>query len=59
MNKELLKSILTLIQMLIWLSLLVKISYEWFLGKEPDNFTVLLTLLMTISLESRFNRGKQ
>jgi hypothetical protein len=59
MNKELLKSIWTLIGIVIWLLLFTKTFYEWTQGKQPDNFTVMTILLIAISLESKFNSKKQ
>jgi hypothetical protein len=59
MNKQLLKSIWTLIGIVIWLLLFTKTFYEWTQGKQPDNFTVMMILLITISLESKFNSKKQ
>jgi hypothetical protein len=59
MNKELLKSISTLIGIVIWLLLFTKTFYEWTQGKQPDNFTVMMILLMAISLESKFNNSNQ
>ena len=59
MNKKLLKSIWTLIGIMIWLLLFTKTFYEWTQGKQPDNFTVMMILLIAISLESKFNSKKQ
>jgi hypothetical protein len=59
MNKELLKSIWTLIGIVIWLLLFTKTFFEWTQGKQPDNFTVMMILLIAISLESKFNSRKQ
>jgi hypothetical protein len=59
MNKELLKSIWTLIGIVIWLLLFTKTFYEWTQGKQPDNFTIMVILLIAISLESKFNSRKQ
>jgi hypothetical protein len=59
MNKELLKSIWTLIGIVIWILLFTKTFYEWTQGKQPDNFTVMVILLIAISLESKFNSEKQ
>jgi hypothetical protein len=59
MNKELLKSIWTLIGIVIWLLLFTKTFYEWTQGNQPDNFTVMTILLIAISLESKFNSKKQ
>ena len=59
MNKQLLKSIWTLIGIVIWLLLFTKTFYEWTQGKQPDNFTVMIILLIAISLESKFNSKKQ
>jgi hypothetical protein len=59
MKTELLKSIWTLIGIVIWLLLFTKTFYEWTQGKQPDNFTVMMILLIAISLESKFNSRKQ
>ncbi len=54
MNKELLKSIWTIFGIVIWLLLFTKTFYEWTQGKQPDNFTVMMILLIAISLEGKF-----
>ena len=54
MNKELLKSIWTIFGMVIWLLLFIEAFYEWTQGKQPDNFTVMIILLIAISLEGKF-----
>jgi len=54
MNKELLKSIWTIFGIVIWLLLFIKTFYEWTQGKQPDNFTVMMILLIAISLEGKF-----
>jgi hypothetical protein len=54
MNKELLKSIWTIFEIVIWLLLFAKTFYEWTQGKQPDNFTVMMILLIAISLEGKF-----
>lgn len=59
MNKEFLKSIWILIVIVMWVLLLAKTSYEWLQGKEPDNFVVMVIILITISLENKFNNRKQ
>ena len=58
MKKELLKSIWTLIGIVIWVLLFTKTFYEWTQGKQPDNITVMMILLIAISLESKFNSRK-
>ena len=59
MDKELLKSIWSLITTIIWLLIFIKTSYDWTQGKQPDNFTVMMILLIAISLESKYNNRKQ
>lgn len=54
MNKELLKSIWTIFGIVVWLLLFTKTFYEWTQGKQPDNFTVMMILLIAISLEGKF-----
>lgn len=54
MNKELLKSIWIIFGIVIWLLLFIKTFYEWTQGKQPDNFTVMMILLIAISLEGKF-----
>lgn len=54
MNKELFKSIWTIFGIVIWLLLFTKTFYEWTQGKQPDNFTVMMILLIAISLEGKF-----
>lgn len=54
MNKKLLKSIWTIFGIVIWLLLFTKTFYEWTQGKQPDNFTVMMILLIAISLEGKF-----
>jgi hypothetical protein len=49
----------TLIGIVIWLLLFTKTFYEWTQGKEPDNFTVIMILLLAILLESKFNNRNQ
>ena len=56
MNKELLKSIWTIFGIAIWLLLFTKTSYEWTQGKQPDNFTVMMILLIAILLKGKFTK---
>lgn len=56
MNKELLKSIWILFGIVIWATLFIKTYYEWTKGKQPDNFTVMMILLISILLEGEFTR---
>ena len=59
MNKELLKSIWTIFGIVIWLFLFTKTFYEWTQGKQPDNFTVMMILLIDISLKCKFAKRQQ
>ena len=56
MNKELLKSIWTIFGIVIWLLLFAKTFYEWRQGKQPDNFTVMMILLIAILLKDKFTK---
>lgn len=57
MNKETLKSLWVLFGVIIWMLLFTKAFYDWTQGIQPDNFTVMSILLMTIFLEGEF-RGR-
>jgi hypothetical protein len=58
MNKEILKNIWTLIGTLVFLSLFVKTSYEYTQGKQPENFTVMMALIMYIWISGKMNSEK-
>ena len=58
MNKEILKNIWTLIGTLVFLSLFVKTSYEYAQGKQPENFTVMMVLIMYIWISGKMNSEK-
>lgn len=56
MNKELLNKIFTGFGLVIFLLLFISIGYNWTQGKQPDNFTVLIVLLVYISIDSRMSK---
>jgi hypothetical protein len=58
MNKENFKNIWTVIKILVFLSLFVKTSYEYAQGKQPDNFTVMMVLIMYMWMNEKINSEK-
>lgn len=53
MNKEFLKLFWKLFGLGVFALLMIKVMYEWTQGKQPENLTVIIILLMAIQLERR------
>lgn len=54
MRKELLKPLFIQVGALCQLVLFLKAFYDWVLGIQPSNFTVMMVLLLTILLENKY-----
>jgi len=57
MKKSILSLLFTFFGLIIFLILFITIGYNWTQGKQPDNFTVLVVLLVYISLENKISKN--
>ncbi len=55
MDRNILKHLFTLTIAVIWIFLFLKTFYEWTQGKQPDNFTVIVIIVLAITSEYRIN----
>ena len=56
MSKKFLKLIWILTGAVTWLVIFIKTFYEWTHGKQPDNFTVMIILLLAILMQGMFSK---
>lgn len=56
MNKQILNSLFTAFGLIIFLLIFILIGYNWTQGKQPDNFTMLIVIMVFISLENRITK---
>lgn len=59
MKNEIFKRLGNIIVLLIYLALLVRTSYQWWLYDiQPDNFTMLMIILIAMDTKISDNRDK-